>query len=753
MSNYNSIDLYELKKIISEYAYINEAKEYILDEEVDFNPLVIKNKLKLTKEALNLLINNFNCSFDGIENIDDILDKASKDCILSPLELSKVLVFSSHVRRIKDLFNKINEELSIKDFTDSLFVDNGMENEISKAVDPFGNFKDDASPKLKDINREIEKSEKNLYSQAHSFINLHKSALQEESLFIRNNRISFLVKNSDKNKFQGYQYGSSASGLSTYVEPSQFVELNNHRLALEEEKEEEIKTILRNLTYVVSINSESYKNNFSSLIQLNVVFAKAQFGFNKHGVIPTISDNNELHLNNVDHPLIDFKRVISNTYNLSNNYRGIVISGTNTGGKTIGLKTIGLSVIMAYLGIPVLCEKAEIPLFNNIYIDIDDNQSIANSLSTFSAHISNINNILNNANSKSLILIDELISGTDPKEAQAISLAILDRIEQLGSRFVITTHYDDIIKYSYNNPNILLSSVGFDITNLKPTYKYIEDSVGSSNALDIASRYFTDSKIIDKAREFLIKNKTNEDDLIKRLSDSVSQNEILKEELDNKVKQYESLVNEYNTKINAFEDEKTKLKNDYKEKLNDSIEELVLKAQNIIDNINKENAKQSLKNIENIKENIVKEKVTFEIGDNVKVGDGEQIGTIISIDNDKVEVNIRGMNIKTKLSNLTKMPKVKTKQQKGDRKALKSVPKELNLVGERVEEGLEKLEVYLDDAFGASYTTVKIIHGIGTGQLRGAIRDKLKRLKYVKSFNNGDFYDGGSAVTIVEFKR
>ncbi len=755
MSNFDSIDLYKIKQLVSEYCSIDEAKKYILEEQVIFNPLVIKSKLNETKEAYDLLKKNFNISFDGIIDICDILTKASKDIPLGGDELALVLTFSNHALRIKNKFASIEDDIYIKGYSDSLFIDEVLTSKIDKVVDYNGNIKEDASPKLKEIFRSINRNAENIRNASASFISKHGSSLQENNVFSRNDRVAFLLKNSDKNKFKGYQYGTSASGLATYVEPEEFIELNNKRLSLENDKQEEVNRILKDLSYYVGRVADRYILDFESLIKLDVIFAKAEYGFYKGGCVADICDDHDLYLKEIAHPLIDEKTVVLNTYSLKQPYRGIVISGTNTGGKTVGLKLIGLSVLMSYLGIPVLASEAKIPFYENVYIDIDDNQSITNALSTFSAHISNINEILNKANHNSLILIDELISGTDPKEAQAISLSILKEILKLRSYFVITTHYDDIKEFAYNNDSILLSSVGFDMDKLRPTYKYLENSVGVSNAIDIASRYFDNQELIEDARKYLAANKSKQEELLDRLSKEIADNEALKNELNKQIADNEALNNELTLKMDAFESEKENLKHKYNKELNDFIESIKEEAYEKLNSINeKSDKKQVLKQIEDLKVDApIIDEETFEVGDNVRIGQSNGVGEIISIDNDKVSVNVRGMIIKTKLDNLSKLPKKKILKEYKPRQRMDRVKREINLVGQRVEDALNLLDPYLDSAFGSGLSEVKIIHGAGTGQLRNGIRAHLKKNKIVKEFGNGDIYDGGGNVTIVKFKK
>lgn len=752
MINYNQIDLDKVKEEVSKYAAITDSRIFIMNEIVPFNPLEIQRNLNETKEILNLLKKDIFISFSGIENINHIFNQAKKEMILTLKDVSDVLNFHNHCKRIKNTLDSIDDELDVKDYSDSIYVNDLMAKQINDVVDNYGNIKDDASDNLKNILKKIETNEQSLNNKAHEFLNRHNSSLQEASIFLRNGRVVFLLKNADKNKYKGYSYGSSSSGLATYVEPESFIDLNNNKIAFEEEKEEEIKRILMNLTYLISDNSDYYINNFNSLLKLDVVYAKAMYGFKECGIVSSIGDY--LYLKDVCHPLINKDTVISNTYTLSSPYKGIVISGTNTGGKTVGLKTIGLSVLETYLGIPVIASESIIPLYNNVFVDIDDNQSISNSLSTFSAHISNINYILNNANHNSLILIDELISGTDPKEAQAISLSILNKILELGSSFVITTHYDDIKNFAYKNPNILLSSVGFDTEKLQPTYKYIENSVGSSNALDIAERYFDDHTLIEYARSIVKNSSSKEEELMNKLAKEIENNVKLKEESQNKIDEYNDLINSYKSKIDSFEKDKNDLKIKYQKELNEYIDEIKQMAQDKLDSIVDKKDIRIIKEIEDLSFDTEEDKqdTIFEVGDNVKVGSNDMIGVIDEINNDKVVVNINGMSIKTTLDNLTKMPKTKKKAIQTITNDKPSIKRELNLVGKHIDEALMDLEPFLDAALLNNLSEVKVIHGIGTGQLKNAIRDRLKKLKFVKSYDNGDFYDGAGAVTIVRLK-
>lgn len=754
MNDFACLDLDIIRKQVSEYAAIEESRAFIVEEEVPFNPLLIRKNVAETREAMKLLQNGLMLSFDGICNVNDLFHKADKGMMLNGIELKNVLVFHNHCSRIVHQFQKLSDELAIRDYSDSINLNQAVFNRIEKCIDNSGAVKEDASDRLKQIIFDLDRCEKDLYNRAHSFIDKHSDSLQEQSVYLRNDRITFLIKNSDKNKYQGYTYGSSASGLAFYVEPASFIEANNRKITLMQDREDEIERILRELSYLVASIAEDYLHNFDSLMKLCAVFAKAQYGVKKNAICADLINELDFSFTDLCHPLIDEKKVVSNSYRLYPPYQGIVISGSNTGGKTVSLKAIGLSILMTYLGMPIIASRASVPLYRNIYVDIDDNQSISDSLSTFSAHVQNINSILNETDAHCLVLIDELISGTDPKEAQAISLAILDKLKEKKSRFIVTTHFDDIKNYSYEDEEIMLSSVGFNMETLTPTYHYLENSVGSSNALEIASRYFDDESIIENARCYLEKNKTEYDEMMDRLSAEIDELEAEKEKLSKERDIANNLVKEFEEKNRQFDAEKENLKQKYIEELNDYIEGIRLEALEKLDSIREKKDVTVVNQIEELKEEKKPEKKKdhFEVGDNVRIGDNEQIGTIISISKDKASISMRGLTVKADIRDLTLMPKMKKKEAKVTAAKYKRVPSELNLVGQRVEDGLVMMEEYLDRANASHMSSVKIIHGIGTGILRKALRQRLAKLSYVKSFKDGDYYDGGSAVTIVEFK-
>lgn len=750
MNNLNSIDFDKVKNIIAGFSPIEETKEFILNEQIDYNPLIINRKLSETKEFFNYIVNNHSLSFDGIVNPCELLEKTKKGVVLTSNEILDIYVFHNHANRIKNEVFKSDLSL-IKEYTDSIVVEDKILDLIERSIDNNGNIKRDATFEIEKIFDAIDENDSRITDFCNEFIKDNSEYLQEKNVYERNNRFVFLFKNQYKNKMDGYDYGSSGSGLATYIEPSSLVIFNNKKNKLEEDKYEVINKLLKYLSDAISNYADNYINDFEILKNISAVYAKAYFGVSNMGCIGELGDN--LYLQNVKHPLIDSYKVVSNTYTLNKDKSGIVISGSNTGGKTVSLKVIGLSICMTYLGIPVIASKVTVPLFDNILIDIDNNQSINDSLSTFSAHISSINEILNVATNKSLILIDELISGTDPKEAEAISLSIIKKILSIGSKLICTTHYGLIKQFAYDREDIMLSSVEFDKNSLMPTYKYIENSIGDSNAFDIANRYLDDKNIINDAKTIVKENRSEEEKRFEDLTKKMREVESLKNDLTVRVSEYEENNRKLEDRIRSFDASIVGRKNQIISEFNDELDEI---KEKLLEKINRAVDKKDFNKISNeIKaiDKINDETINiheFKIGERVRVKDINNPGYIVSINGDIINVDINGLTIKTNKNSLTLLPIVEKTIKKYPDKKIYVASSELVVVGKRVEDALISVDSFLDQARLGNLKKVKIIHGVGTLALKNAIWDRLAKVEYVIKYYSADFYDGGLAATIVE---
>lgn len=758
INRYTGLELPLIQKIVADYASFSLSKRYILEEKVSFNPILIKLNLKKTKEALELINKHGRYRFDDIVDLSNELQHVKKGYTLTAKELYEVLIHNTQIKRIVRYFKQIQDLDTLSDYTESLFYSDNIINLINSKINENGDVKKDASTKLQTLYEKLNTIELEINEKAHLFLRDNVNSVQESVIYYRNNRACFLIKNSDKNKFNGFQYGSSASGQAFYVEPQILVNLNNRKGNIENDIDAEIDNILMNLSLEVYKYSDNYLDNLDSIMKLDAIMAKAYYGYDNAGIIATI--DNELYIQSVAHPLIDKDKVVLNTYRILKPHQSIIISGSNTGGKTVSLKVIGLSVLMSYLGIPLIASEARIPLYDYIFDDINDVQSIQESLSTFSSRLVSLNKMLNRANNKSLVLIDEIASGTDPKEGEALAIAIIEELLAKDVTFVITTHFDGIKRFALSQDKILLSSQEFDPIKLIPTYRYLENTLGQSNALDIAYRYLDNRNILKRAKVILKEKENTEEKLIRQLENEKKQVIFEKEKLNNIIKEQEILKKDYDNRIKLLKQNEEKIKAEAELKIELFIEEQKELAKNILKEIKDKNIKyheavnliNQLDKLNKKVENEDEVDNNINVNDTVKIFSTGQVGKVIDIKKDKVTVEVNGISLKTNLNNLEKTVAPKEVKKKHIDKTYKRVDKEILLVGKRCEEALELLSKYLDEAYGCNLSSVKVIHGIGTGVLKKAIWEFLKKSKIVKSYHHGDAYDGGSNVTIVEFK-
>lgn len=758
MQDFSGLELPLIQAMVAKEASFTLSKEHILNERVIFNPLAIKSNIAKTHEALELIKVHGRFRFDEINDISDSLKRVNKGLTLTAYELGDVLYHNTEIKRIIRYFRQLDELEELTDYTDSLYYSEKLISLIGKAINDNREIRKDATPKLVNLSEKLNHVESLINDACRIFLRDNALSVQENVVYYRNNRACFLVKNSDKNKYNGFSYGSSASGQASYVEPSGLISLNNQKNEIEQAINEEQKRILLALSLEVAKDAQHFMDNLESIMILDSIMAKANFGFENDGVLAEVGGD-DLYLKDIAHPLIDQKQVVINTYRIVNPYRAIVISGSNTGGKTVSLKIIGLSVLMTYLGIPLLASEAHLPFYDSVIDDINDSQSIVDSISTFSARLVSLNKIINDADEHSLVLIDEIASGTDPKEGEALALATIEHLVANNVTFVITTHFNGVKRYALANDKILLSSQAFDPIKFKPTYKYIENSLGQSNGLDIATRYLSNQNLVNRARDILKESENTEERLIRELEKEKQNVSFLKSQLNEELAKEKAINQDYENRLKLFKENEEKLKDEAREKAEAYLLAQKQKAKSILKAIQKQDIKyhEAIKKAKELDEDLDDEDETtssepINIGDTVKVLSTGQVGKVMEIKKDKVAVEVNGISLKTKLGNLRKTvaPKVKTKKHVD--KTFKRADKELVLVGMRCEEALEHLSKYLDDAYGSNMSQVKIVHGIGTGVLRKAVWDYLKKCKNVKTFHYGDAYDGSTAVTIVEFK-
>lgn len=745
---------------ISQYASFSLGKDLVLSSEPVYSKLQVNRDLSRMRDALRATVTNGSLSFGGISDVSMYLSRAQKNSTLDVLEIIDVGRFIQGVSRLKKQFFDFEGDFpSLNDLFESLNEEDALNAHIEHSFGEAGIVLDRASKDLTEIRASIRSLEQKIDQKTQEFLIKNKSMLSESVVSLQNGRQTFLIKPSEKNKMDGVIYGTSASGQSVYFEPSFLARYQNELASLNHQESLEIERICQITSSMIAVEAEQLEANLETSAIIDAIFAKAHWGSKNNATVATLSDDS---LNIVDarHPLIDPKLVVANTYRIQPPHRMVLISGPNTGGKSVSLKTIGLSVLMTLAGCPVLCESAEVMMVDQIFVDIGDQQSIEKSLSSFSAHLETMTEVSNKATSKSLVLLDELGSQTDPLEGESLSMAILDHFRSVGCWVVATTHFSRLKQYGTQYEDILVSSVEFDLQKLMPTYHYRENVMGESNAFAIAKRLGLNADIIDQAFKYKQESQYETDHLMEILEAKIVEQEELVNELENEKKElkheYEKLELEKEKSKAELESLRVKLLEE-----NDAIlSELVNEAETKLAELNKTNRpdlRQSfVKEIRSLQEEVVDEEI--KVGDRVQLKSTKQVGIVESIERKTAFVSIGGLKVSINLSKLDKLqPEVKQAKRPKTRRShsvtsLSTVKLELNVIGKRVSEALPLVDKYLDECVVHKVTTCRIVHGHGTGVLRSAVHDALRRNKHVRSFELASISEGGSGATVVTLK-
>ncbi|HZJ87144.1 MAG TPA: endonuclease MutS2, partial [Erysipelothrix sp.] len=511
------LELDKILESIATKAAFSLGKQRVLNSEPSFSSLIVKRDLKRLKAAMDLSVAFGPLSFGGIKDVSVSLDRASKMAVLSVEELVHIGQFLQGTHRLRKQYANLEENYeALDDLFYSLEDAPKLMQLIDKSFTESFEVLDNASSELKEIRRKRARMQSQIEHETAKFLNKHKDMLSEDVVALRQGRQAFLIKPGDKNKLPGSVLGTSASGQSVYFEPEFLSRLQNEHNQIIAQENEEIERICRVISLEVSKVNEQLSANLETSALLDEIFAKALWGVENEGIVANLTKDS-LVLENARHPLINKDEVVANSYYLQKPHRVILISGPNTGGKSVTLKTIGLFVLLTHTGCPVLCDKAEVMMVDNVFVDIGDQQSIEKSLSSFSAHLETVSQVIDNATSNSLILLDELGSQTDPLEGEALSMAILDHFRKVGSWVVATTHFSKLKKYGTQFDDILNASVEFNLETLKPTYRYQENVLGESNALHIAKEYGISQAILDSASRYKKESTYEADNLLEIL--------------------------------------------------------------------------------------------------------------------------------------------------------------------------------------------------------------------------------------------
>ena len=793
--NQKALETLEYKKIIAQLKReMGSAASAKLADEL--TPLtsekIIKEELRSTTEAVDLIVRKGPLPTGGLYDIREALLLAKKGGSLTMrqlLEVQNVLGISSEV--VAFMHDDALPELKyIGEMVDLIVEFTALEKEISRCILTEDEMADNASPKLKDIRRSIHQQNQAIKNKLSRIItsSSNKTYLQDAIVTMRDGRYVIPVKQEYRSFFPGMVHDQSKGGATLFIEPQGVVELNNKLRELEVEEQLEIARILAELSSRVAEHYREIRSNLELLTKLDFIMAKGKLSCKMHASEPKIDADGELRLISARHPLIEYKKAVPVDIRIGGDYRTLIITGPNTGGKTVSLKTAGLLVMMAQSGLHIPASHAStLPIFGEVFADIGDEQSIEQSLSTFSSHMKNIVSIIDKASYDSLVLVDELGAGTDPTEGAALAIAILERFYDSGALTMATTHYNELKKYALATSGVENAAMEFDVETLTPTYRLLIGVPGKSNAFEISKKLGLSESVIERASEHIkhgdmeFENVISsiEDDKRKAAADRLDA-ESMRAEIEERLKKLEEKEQAISEKradiIAEAKREARELLRETKSAVKDVQKDLRrLQKSGAHTNLNTGALEKSRRKI-NEAEDLVSEKVvkqvnsepvsadTLKIGDRVKLLTIGQNGTILSLPDEKgnLMINIGALKVKARLQDLMlinegkdRKPQAKSSSKYGSllRSKSSSVSASINVMGKNLEDALADVEKYLDDVYMAGLDMVSIIHGRGGGILKDGIRQMLKRKKYVDSYGAASYNDGGEGVTIVRMKK
>lgn len=770
----NKLNLNTVLKNVSNYCYselsINRFSNLVYID--NFENL---KRIHAENDEVEYLYKKYRAEFNlKIYDYYNSIKKAKIESILNEKELFVILQNIVTYRRFKNKFNNIvlsdNKEYPyitnyVENITDfSILIDY-----LEKIVDEDGYIREDASIELKNIKDNIKRLKTKSDQILKNIIRKNSNKLSEAIVTKRNDRDVILVKPEYKNDFGGIIHDESASGNTIYVEPRENVIINNEISALRRKEKEEILRILREATKEISIHELELKNSLDNFSEIEFIFSKINFSINMNFTKPLLSDEQLIDLKKAYNPLIPKDVVVKNDIYMDNTGNSLIITGPNTGGKTVILKTVGLCVLLTHLGLYVPAnENSKIGFYERIFVDIGDEQSIENNLSTFSSHMTNIIKILNNISEKSLVLLDELCSGTDPSEGAVLSMALLNKFKDRKCTVLCTTHYPEIKDYCFRSEYYKNSSLEFDFENLKPTYKFIIGLPGKSNAINISYKLGLLEDIVDEANSYLKETEKENNIFIDKLSQSIQEYDIKIEHLNKDIKEVSEIKDNLKHNLEEYLKYKDSLFEKVYSELNQDIEnrkeELTelykqLKLQN--DTLKQHEFNELLSEINdykvavNNKKNILtirEDNDTINVGDDVLVIKYNQRANVLAIKDNSLQVKLGSLKLMVKREEVKRLEKEKEKIERNTivKNNISNVALSINVIGKNTEEALRDIEEYMDKLLLMNYDTFTIIHGVGSGILKKNIGNYLKNNKYVSSFRSGGQNEGGLGVTIVE---
>lgn len=790
--NQKALQVLEYDKIIEklkDYAASEPAKQLCRDlvPSSDYDE-IIRNQTETT-DAVTRVRQKGTVSFGGIRDIRDSLkrlDIGSSLGIVELLSISSLLTASARVKAYGRHEDSQLPDDSLEEFFRSLEPLTPVNNEIKRCILSEDEVSDDASPGLRHVRRSMKTIQDRIHSQLNSILNGSRSYLQEAVITMRDGRYCLPVKSEYKNQVAGMVHDQSSTGSTLFIEPMAVIKLNNDLRTLEIQEQKEIEAVLADLSNQLAPYQEELRTDLDILTHLDFVFAKAALSRHYKGSCPVFNREHYIHIKDGRHPLLDPEKVVPISIHLGKDFDLLIVTGPNTGGKTVSLKTVGLFTLMGQAGLHIPAfEGSQLGVFEDVFADIGDEQSIEQSLSTFSSHMTKIVTILEQADSNSLCLFDELGAGTDPTEGAALAISILSFLHNMKCRTMATTHYSELKVFALTTPGVENACCEFSVETLRPTYRLLIGIPGKSNAFAISQKLGLPDYIIEDAKTHLEAKDETFEDLLAHLEENRVTIEKERQEIEEYKKEIEGLRQKLRQKTERLDERTDALILNAKEEAQRILREAKETADRTIRNINKlgdsagltkqleaerTKLREQLKGVEkdlSIGANAKKPKKavspkTLKVGDGVKVLTMNLNGTVSTLPNAKGDLYVQ-MGILRSLVNIKDIelldePVVTgptlSKTGSGRIKMSKSstISPEVNLIGMTVDEALPVLDKYLDDAYLSHLNQVRVVHGRGTGALKAGVHKHLKKLKYVKEFRLGEFGEGDSGVTIVTFK-
>ena len=776
--NYDVLEFYKIVNELIDLSRLEKTKEKFLDIDIIKEKSVLDKELMLMMEMIDFYKYDDGLELAGLADITRMMNSidiigsylSAEDLAVLKKNLTIFRISKSRAKNARDkykaIWNLFSDVEEVKD----------IENFISEAINDEGVLKDDASIGLRDVRRQKQNINANIKEKFDELISNKntQNAIQERIVTQRNDRYVIAVKTDFKGLVKGIEHDRSATGSTVYIEPLNVVSLNNKLREYEAREREEIRKILLRITEIVKTKKEEILEIKGILEKLDFIDAKTTYSVNKKCIVPKIINKEYLKLVEARHPLIDENIVVPINFELGNPENIMLITGPNTGGKTVTLKVAGLLTIMALSGIPIPAnEKTEIGYFHNVLADIGDEQSLEQNLSSFSGHVSKIKDIIEHASSKSLVLMDELGSGTDPMEGAAFAMAIIDYLNKKHVTSIITTHYSEVKAYAFNTTGIKSASMEFNVETLSPTYRLLEGIPGESNALIIARKYGIGEEIIENAKSYISEDNQRVEEMLKSIKEKNDKLEMMHVQLEATKTELDKQKNIYKQKMIKLENEKNEIIKRAYEEADNYLKNMQAKAKNLIDKINSEeskkedakNAQRSLNMLresfitdkkKNVKEKkIITQNVDFAIGEEVLVKTMNQNGKILKIMPDnRIQVQTGILKLVVSTDDIVKIQKKKTNKFKNfaSLKRTSQVRGEIDLRGMNADEAIAELETYMDRAMLTGYHEIYIIHGKGTMVLRKKIHKYLRTSKYVAEFKDANQNEGGVGCTVVTLK-